>query len=182
MRLLTVLGWLAIIGLGTTGCGKKDEPKQAANGGALKGVVFGDPKPEPKPEPPPMPADGGLQVKPNPPPKGLVQSVRGAATRPERQNELRQIGIFFKLFADERNGKNPSSDEEFINYIKRDAGGIAKAIQEKYYILNLKVNLRDSNNVIAYESLIDAAGHQAVRAGGTVEPIPVEELRKLVMP
>ena len=181
MRLLMVLGLLAIIGVGTTGCGKKND---GAGGQAKvdpqKGVVFDKP-PEPPPEPPPMPADGGLQIKPNPQPKGLVQSVRAAAYRPERQNELRQIGLFFRHYEVEQN-RTPRTEEEFIDYIKRDASGIAQALKDKYYILNLKVNIRDSNSVIAYESLTDSGGHQAVRVDGSVMPIPVDELRKLVAP
>jgi hypothetical protein len=165
---------------GLSGCGNGDDAKQQAKNGAMKGVQFGDPKPDPppeekKPEPPDV-----LQVKNKPAPKGLVQNVRAAAYRPERQNELRQIAIYFNLFNDERK-KNPKSDEEFIDYIKRDHGALATAIKDKYYILNLKVNVRNANGIVAYESLIDAGGYQAARVDGSVMAIPEDELRKLLM-
>lgn len=128
-------------------------------------------------QPQPLPREHGLPKKG--PPKGLVQSVRAAAYRPERLNELRQIGIFFNQLYIETN-KNPRTKEEFIDYIKRDAGSIAQALQEDYYLLNLKVNMRDANAVIAYESLQDQGGFQAVRVDASVAPIPLDELKKLV--
>ncbi len=178
MRLLAIFILFAAFGLTTTGC-SKEEPKQA-KGDPLKGVTFDKPKPEPEPPPAPPPQPG-LQVKGNPVPKGLVQNVRAAALRPMRQNELKQIGLFFATFADEHGGKGPRTEEEFIDYIQRDARDIAQAIKEKYYILNLKVNLRDANAVIAYESLRDGLGYQAVRVGGSVEPVSEEDLNKLVL-
>lgn len=171
----------AILTCGLIGCSNGDDAKQQAKNGALKGVQFGDPKPDPpveekKPEPPDV-----LQVKEKPAPKGLVQNVRASAYRPERQNDLKQIAIYFRTFTDERNGKNPKTDDEFIDYIKREANHLAKAIAEKYYILNLKVNMRNANGIIAYESLIDAGGYQAARVDGSVQAIPEDELRKLLM-
>ncbi|GEM_PF-6895090 len=130
-------------------------------------------------QPEAMPRERGLPK--NAPPKGLVQGVRAAAYRPERLNELRQIGIFFNQLCIEMN-KNPRTKEEFIDYIKRDASSIAQALKDDYYILNLKVNMRDANAVIAYESLQDQGGYQSVRVDGSVAPIPLEELKKLLMP
>ena len=178
MRLLAILVLLLTFVIGTIGCSTKEEPKQA-NADPLKGVTFDKPKaePPPPPQPPPQPM---LQVKGNAP-KGLTQNVRAAAYRPERLNELKQIGLFFHTFVDERNGKNPKSDEEFIDYIRRDSNSLALAIKEKYYILNLKVNMRDAGGVIAYESLIDGPGYQSVRVDGSVGPLCEDELKKLVL-
>ena len=182
MRTFILIGALIVVGLGPAGCAKEDPQQAKAN--ALKGVQFGEPKnepPAPEPPPPPKKNENEPKVKGNAPPKGLVQGVRAAAYRPERQNELRQIGIFFNQLYIETN-KNPRTKEEFIDYIKRDAGSIAQALKDDYYILNLKVNMRDANAVIAYESLQDQGGYQSVRVGGSVEPIPIDELRKLLMP
>jgi len=126
----------------------------------------------------PPPIERGLPKEG--PPKGLVQGVRAAAYRPERLNELRQIGIFMNQLADLNNGRAPRTKQEFIDYIKRDAAGIAQAIEEEYYVLNLKVNMRDSNAVIAYECLQDQGGYQSVRVDASVAPIPRHELEKLV--
>ena len=136
--------------------------------------------PAPAPgQPEALPRERGLPK--NGPPKGLVQSVRAAAYRPERLNELRQIGIFMTQLVDQNNGRVPRTKEEFIDYIKRDAASIAQALTDEYYILNLKVNMKDSYAVIAYESLQDQGGYQAVRVGGGVEPIRPDELKKLLM-
>ncbi len=112
------------------------------------------------------------------PPKTLVQNVRAAALRPERQNELRQIGLFFRNFEIENN-RNPRTDQEFIQYIQRDAPVIAKAIQDKYYILNLKVKMKGgSSGVIAWEYPADGPGHLVVRVDASVSPMSAEELKK----
>jgi hypothetical protein len=121
-----------------------------------------------------------LQVKPKSPPKGLVQNVRASAYRPMRQNELRQIATYFKNFELDNN-RAPRTDEEFINYIQREARDLAEAVKEKYYVLNLKVNMREASSVVAYEALTDAGGHQTVRVDASVAAVPVDELRKLVM-
>src|SRR5688500_3346530 len=57
-----------------------------------------------QPQPPP-PIERGLPKEG--PPKGLVQGVRAAAYRPERLNELRQIGLFMNQLADQNNGRAP---------------------------------------------------------------------------
>src|SRR5262249_7337106 len=172
--LLLVAGGVVLIIVLTRPDGERDRTQAKADKKGQEIVPGADARAaNDKPDP--------LQIKPNPPPKGLVQNIRAAAYRPERQNELRQIGLFFQTFEiDQR--RVPRTEKEFIDYIKRDASGIAKAVEEKYYILNLKVNMRAANDIIAYESLTDAGGHQCVRVDGSVAPVPVEELRKLLTP
>ena len=127
---------------------------------------------------PPQPIERGLPKEG--PPKGLVQGVRAAAYRPERLNELRQIGLFMNQLVDQNNGRVPRTKEEFIDFIKRDAASIAQAVQEEYYVLNLKVNMRNASAVIAYECLQDQGGYQSVRVDTSVGPIPLHELKQLV--
>ena len=177
MRVVFLFMLVTIVG--TTGCAR-DDAKEQAKADPLKGIKF-DKAPEPAPQPAPKPAEPDIGVKGNAQPKGLVQGVRAAAYRPQRLNELKQIGIFFTQLVDETGGKNPRTEDEFINYIKRDSNTIAEAIKDKYYILNLKVNMRDGNAVIAYESLQDQGGYQSVRVAGSVAPIPIDELKKLVL-
>jgi hypothetical protein len=176
-RAMRLFMLFALIGTFTAaGCGKKEEPQ--ANVDPKKGVIFGDPKPPP-PEPPPPPPDP-FQGKGNAPPKGLVQGVRAAAYRPERQNELKQIGTFFIDYV-LTHGRNPATDEDYLKYMERDYPKAAQAIREKYYVLNLNAKL-SSNSVIAYEVLQDQGGYQSVRGDGSVSPIPEAELRMMLMP
>ncbi len=179
MRIPTIVA-TALLVSGLAGCGNGDDAKQQAKNGDMKGVRFGDPIPEPPMPEPPKPPPDILQVKPNPPPKGLVQNVRAAAYRPDRQNELKNIGFFFNDYVTTHN-RNPATDEDFLKYMERDAPHLAKAIREKYYVLNLKAKSFSSNSVIAYETLTDQGGYQAVRGDCSVEAIREDELRKLIM-
>jgi len=168
-----------ILACGLSGCGNGNDAKQQAKNGEMKGVQFGDPKPEPpmeekKPEPPDV-----LQVKNKPAPKGLVQNVRAAAYRPERQNDLKNIGFYFNDYVT-THGRNPSSEEDYLKHIEREAPHLAKAIRDKLYALNLKAKSFSSNSVIAYETLLDQGGYQSVRGDCSVEAIREDELRKLL--
>jgi hypothetical protein len=176
MRVFVLCALIATVA--TTGCGKKEDPQQA-KADPMKGIVVGDPKPEPPPPPPPPPDQ--FKGKGNPPPKGLVQSVRAAAYRPERQNDLRTIGQFFNQYVLNFN-RNPKTDEEFLKFFERDAPVVAKAVRDGLYALNLNAKSLSSNSVIAYETLLDQGGYQAVRGDNSVEAIPEAELRKMTMP
>lgn len=133
---------------------------------------------------PPAPGVQNAPLPTTPPqnqqPKSLVQSIRAAAYRPQRQNELRQIALFFQTFHDERK-HNPKTDEEFSAYIQRDAGGIAQALRDKYYVLNLRVNMRGPG-VIAYESPLDGGNHLVVFVGANVAPMSPADLKKALGP
>ncbi len=126
----------------------------------------------------PAPRDGG-RFQPIAAPQGVVQNVRAAAMRPERQNELRNIGQFFTIYFNDFN-RNPKTEEEFAKYIERDAPKIAEAIREKHYVLNMKAKI-GGPGVIAYEQLPDGGRHLAVRTDGSVDLIPPDELQTLLM-
>lgn len=126
-------------------------------------------------QPQPLP---GERFKPNPNPQGVVENVRAAAMRPERQNELKQIGLFYHSYVGEFN-HNPRTDDDFVKYIERDARQIAEAIKEKYYVLNLKAKITGAG-VIAYEPLLDRGCHLSVRTDGSVDLLSPEELQNLL--
>lgn len=140
----------------------------------------------PEPAPPGQPVQGqpvqgandGGRFKPIPNPQGVVQNVRAAAMRVDRQNEMKSIGQYFHLFVNDFN-RNPRTEQEFAKYLQRDLPKLAEAINEKYYVLNLKAKV-GSGGVIAYEELLDAGSHLAVRTDGSVALIPPDELKKLL--
>ena len=175
MRVFLLCTLLATIA--ATGCGNKEDPKQA-KADPMKGIVIGVPKPDPEPPPPPPPDP--FKGKGNPAPKGLIGGVKAAAYRPERQNDLKTIGQMFVLYVQTFN-RNPKTDEEFVKYFERDAPAVAKAVRDGLYALNISAKL-SSNSVIAYETLMDQGGYQAVRGDTSVEAIPEAELRKMTMP
>jgi hypothetical protein len=121
---------------------------------------------------------GGDRFKPNPNPQGVVENVRAAAMRPERQNELKQIGLFFHAYVTEHN-HNPRTDDDFVKYIEREARHIGEAIKDKYYVLNLKAKITGAG-VIAYEPLLDRGCHLSVRTDGSVDLLSPEELQNLL--
>src|SRR5262245_35564042 len=120
----------------------------------------------------------GERFKPIAAPKGLVENVRAAAMRPERQNELKQIGLFYHSYVGEFNHP-PRTEDDFAKYIERDARQIAEAIKDKYYVLNLKAKITGAG-VIAYEPLLDGGRHLSVRTDGSVDLLSPEELQNLL--
>jgi hypothetical protein len=130
---------------------------------------------QPAPPPPPVPAAKpnfdkvaiGEKKRPN-------DSIRARADRPERLNELRQIGLFYNQYKTEFN-KPPQTVQEFTEYIKRDSPGIKKAIDDKYYIVLPKVN--SSTGILAYEFDPDTRGqHGVVDSSGLAQEISTQDL------
>jgi len=140
-----------------------DDPQAQGNG------------PQQPMQPQPLP---GERFKPIAAPKGLVENVRAAAMRPERQNELKQIGLFYHSYVGEFNHP-PRTEDDFAKYIERDARQIAEAIKDKYYVLNLKAKITGAG-VIAYEPLLDGGRHLSVRTDGSVDLLSPEELQNLL--
>ena len=141
----------------------------------------GNAGPEQKP-PGQQPGPQGVAPLPklNPQAKGVVQSVRNAAYRPERLNDLREIARFFNLYVNDI-GRNPKTEDEFVQYLQRDAPKIAEALREKYYVVNLKAKVASSQSVVAYEKLTEANCHQTARGDCSVSLVTPEDLAKLLM-
>jgi hypothetical protein len=101
-------------------------------------------------------------------------NIRLRAERPARQNELRQMGLFYFQYRTEFN-KPPPTVQDFVNYIKRDASAIVQAIDEKYYVVLPKVSA--DSGIVAYERDPDSAGrHGVVDSSGAPRDISTEEL------
>lgn len=75
--------------------------------------------------------------------------VRRGMERVEAQNQLHQIGIFYRLYKDEM-GRDPARLEDFLNYIQRDARREYESLKTGYFVLNLKQPATPTS-VLAYE-------------------------------
>jgi hypothetical protein len=75
--------------------------------------------------------------------------VRRGMERVEAQNQLRQIGIFYRTYKDEM-GRDPARLEDFLEYIKRDATREYESLKTGYFVLNLK-SRPTATSVLAYE-------------------------------
>jgi hypothetical protein len=81
----------------------------------------------------------------------------------KEKNDLRQIGLFYKTFEVEF-GKPPRALPEFLDYIKRDAPALHKALAGGKYVLVLGKKV-GANQVLAYEKKPDNKGFHAVVHG-----------------
>lgn len=152
MRSLTIM---LILTLGTAAGCKKDEP-------APKPLPVAQ-NPNPNPNPP--------AAKPKP---SLISAVARRIDRPERQNELKQIGTFYQLIRTER-GRPPVDVKDFMAYCQRDIPVICKAIEEGYYVV--VPNVKSGNGVIAYEREPDIHDmHLAILADLSVHSVTTEQL------
>jgi hypothetical protein len=167
---LCVVSLLLLIG-SRTGC-KKTPPKAPP---------VEEAKVEPKKE---APKEEPKKVEEKPDPKapkkrqGIVMNVRMAAMRPQTQNDMKQIGLFYKLEADL--GNAPTTVEAFKKAIQRDAPKIVEKIDKGDFIINLKGKKLQPNDILAYEYEAGSeAGFCVVRANGAVETaLPYEQLKQ----
>jgi hypothetical protein len=81
----------------------------------------------------------------------------------KEKNDLRQISLFYKTFEVEF-GKPPQTLPDFLNYIKRDAPALHKALADGKYVLVLGKKV-GANQVLAYEKKPDSKGFHAVVRG-----------------
>lgn len=75
--------------------------------------------------------------------------IRRGMERVEAQNQLRQIGLFYRTYKDEM-GRDPARLEDFLNYIQRDATREYESLKTGYFVLNLNRPPTPSS-VLAYE-------------------------------
>ncbi|HZZ79187.1 MAG TPA: hypothetical protein VFE62_11750 [Gemmataceae bacterium] len=163
--------------------GKKDgaiaNPNPNVNGNAKDKVVV-PPVPQPQPQ-----GNKGVNIIPkiqdgNPAKKGgdgIINNVRGAGYRTERRSELKQIGTAFIQYSDDFKGNN-RNDNTWLDYIKT-FGPIRDAVKDGYYKMNYSARL-DSASVIAYERDIDQGRHLCVRGDGSVDYVPLAELKTIL--
>jgi hypothetical protein len=137
-----------------------------AGGGNQPKKPQGDPfagfKEPPPPPPPVKPNFDKVEIGEKPRP---ANSIRARVDRSERLNELKQIGSLYQQYVVNFN-KPPATVQDFTEYIKRDAPGIKKAIDEKYYIIVPKVTA--GSGIVAYEFDPDTnSRHGITLMGGT---------------
>jgi hypothetical protein len=101
---------------------------------------------------------------------GAVQAVRKAARRTQALNELKNLGEFIELMRNDMGGRMPTKDQ-IITGIKKDAPGIAKAIEEGAYILT---GTMDGGGLWAYEVDADKQPGVALIGGRAVRSTPEE--------
>jgi len=129
------------------------------------------PAPPPQPVQPAKPNFDGVAIGEK---KRSNDSIRARADRPERLNELRQIGLFYTQYKTEFN-KPPQTVQDFTEYIKRDSPGIKKAIDDKYYVVLPKVSA--NTGILAYEFDPDTRGqHGVVDSSGLAQEISTNDL------
>ncbi len=144
-----------------------------------------DPKPVEQPKQAPQQVPPGVQPQAQPPAKtpqvreqkpGLVQTIRGRVARTERVNELRNIGQFFSLYANDVMNPNQRSAEGFKAYYKQ-ARAIAEAIDTQQYVVNVKAR-QSGESVVAYEDVLEDGGYMAVWGDGRVERVAATQLQE----
>lgn len=142
---------------------KKDEPGDTRSGTRIVIPTRNDGNPDaPKKK-------GGTSVS---------NSVRGAAWRAERRNELNQIGKYYVQFVEDYKGASRNM-MNFKEYIKTAPSAIREPIEEGYYVMNFKADpTRSSQCIVAYERDEDSGQrHLAVRGDCSVDYIPTVELK-----
>jgi hypothetical protein len=92
-----------------------------------------------------------------------AMAVRRGIDRQRAQNYLAQIGLFYHTYYAEF-GRTPTTMDEFVNYIKRDAQQEVKALQDGLLTLNLKAGL-SSEVVLGYETEPYTDGSRLVMMG-----------------
>jgi hypothetical protein len=111
--------------------------------------------------------------------KGLVYNVRLAALRPEIQNDMKQIGIFYL------EAPSPPTTWAAFRPLLKTAPNILRKFEgtdgeEKIYIINLTGRKLQPTEILAYEYEPGSpSGYCAVRANGQVETeLSYEDLMK----
>lgn len=127
-----------------------------------------------KPAPPPPPVQPPPQFKDIGEKKRATDSIRARADRPDRLNELKQIGLFYQQYILNFN-RPPTTVQDFTEFIKRDSAGIKKAIDEKYYFLVVQV--KGQSGIVAYEFDPDTRSrHGIAEMGGRADDMTTQEL------
>jgi hypothetical protein len=152
-----------LVGIGVlvlAGCGRSAPRSAAPPGGGGQG--------------PPINQGVGFQLQQIKVPKGGETGLIRTLNRQTIQNDLRQIGLFYKQYEAETGRVN--SLEGFKNYVKRDAAAIYQRLQDSTYVIVL--NARGGEAVLAYERAADGNGqHIVVKGDGSVSEMSTQELQ-----
>ena len=94
----------------------------------------------------------------------------------EGQNDLRQIGIFYKAYQTEHR-RYPKNLGEFLAYIKKEAPGIHRNLEKGNYVL-VVTNKPTSERVLGYQKDQYKGMHSVVMGDGSVSTMTNKELQK----
>jgi hypothetical protein len=105
-------------------------------------------------------------------PQSLLGRIKAKAVRTGRQNELRQIALYFSAAP-----TPPRTLDQFKNEFKVQANSLYQAITDGYYTINLKAR-QGSQDIVAYETEGDGSNlHYFARADGSVDAMPGDQLK-----
>ena len=93
------------------------------------------------------------------------------------RNDLRQLAMFYQTYTNDV-GRPPADQEAFLQYIQRDARGIAQDIRDGKYVVIWGLQSPSSSTVLAYEKDVDLRGNQVVVMGdATVSSMTPQQLQ-----
>jgi len=141
-------------------------------GSAKKEVAQNNPQPV-QPQPPPPRPDGNVVKNP----KSLLGNIRNRVNMTERDNEMRQIFLFFTQYADI--AKNPASRtvDGFLESFKRDSNLIyAKINTDNLYTVNVRARV-DSQDILAFESEAYTDGYYCVHANNQLGFVSPQDMK-----
>lgn len=180
MRLVSCLGIVSmLLFISASGGCKRKPPAPPVEDQPQVAQV--EKKPEPKKEekkPEPKKEEKKPDLKAPIERQGVVYNVRMAAMRPETQNDMKQIGLFY--VQESATGSPPLTVDAFKKLIMRDAPKIVEKIDKGDFLMNLKGRKLQPNEILAYEYEAGSpAGHCVVRANGDITTdLPTDQLRK----
>lgn len=125
-------------------------------------------------DPPPVQDDKKLpaQADKKPPPQGFARKLR----RPLAQNELKQIALLYSAYVLDAN-RAPKDLATFIKANKRDAGPMMQALEDGWYVMNLKAR-QGPSDIVVYEAEADESGNVfAARLDGTVHTLTMDQVK-----
>jgi hypothetical protein len=163
--------WLALLGLlGMAGCGKAKNAQAKAEKEEEGWNPRGAYKPPPGAGEAPKP---GGNVNAGDIVGSAGQNVRQGVERQKAKGILENIGLFYQQYHLD-NGKVPANENEFINYIQREAPHVVEAIKNGYFVVNWGSPL-DGNRVLAYEKTSYAGARTVLLGTRTIKVMPDAE-------
>jgi hypothetical protein len=140
--------------------------------GANKQNVAQNPQPKEKDPEVNVPIGGNVVKEP----KSLLGTVRHRGDRASRDNEMRQIVLFYHQYCDTFTNANSRSVDGFLDFIKRDSPKIVNEFKEKYYTLNPKAR-PNGDSIVVYETEMYTNGYYVFRANNQFGFVSAQELK-----
>jgi hypothetical protein len=109
---------------------------------------------------------------------GLIGNILRKKDEIEINNDLKNIALFYQMYSDTFR-RPPQKVEDFLKYIKRDAGALYQSIEQGEYIVITGVRFGSHQTVIAYEKQGGPAStHQVAMADGSIQTLGATELQQ----